>query len=48
MAAHFPGVPLADTLSGEASLLSSARAGERIGFRPGFSWRDRITSAVNS
>ena len=47
MAAHFPGVPLADTLSGEASLLSSARAGELIGFSPRFSWRDRIVGMAN-
>ncbi len=47
MAAHFPGVPLAESLAGEASLLSSARAGETIGFLPKVSWRDRIGSASN-
>jgi nucleoside-diphosphate-sugar epimerase len=41
MAAHFPGVPLADTLEGDAALLSSARAGEVIGFVPKVSWRGR-------
>lgn len=41
MAEHFPGVPLAESLMGEASLLSSARAGERIGFAAGVSWRQR-------
>ncbi len=47
MAAHFSGVPLAETLVGEASLLSSARAGERIGFSPKFSWRNRVLSAAS-
>ena len=42
MAAHFPGVPLAETLAGEASLLSSARAGAVIGFVPKVSWRSRV------
>ncbi len=42
MEAHFPGVPLAETLAGEASLLSSARAGEVIGFAPKVSWRERV------
>jgi len=42
MAAHFPGVPLAEALAGEASLLSSARAGELIGFVPKVSWRGRV------
>ncbi len=39
MAEHFPEVPLAEGLSDEASLLSSARAGEVIGFAPRVSWR---------
>jgi len=42
MAEHFPGVPLAESLSGEASLLSSARAGELIGYVPRVSWRQRV------
>lgn len=42
MAAHFPAVPLAEALTGEASLLSSARAGELIGFVPKVSWRSRV------
>ncbi|MBX9884290.1 MAG: NAD(P)-dependent oxidoreductase, partial [Novosphingobium sp.] len=41
MAEHFPGVPLAEALAGEAALLSSARAEELIGFQPRVSWRDR-------
>ena len=43
MAAHFPGVPLAEALDGEASLLSSARAAEVIGFVPKVSWRTRVS-----
>lgn len=42
MAEHFPDVPLAESLSGEAALLSSARAGERIGFTARVSWRERV------
>jgi nucleoside-diphosphate-sugar epimerase len=42
LAEHFPGVPLAESLCGEASLLSSARAGELIGFVPRISWRQRV------
>ena len=42
MAEHFPGVPLAEGLAGEASLLSSARAGELIGYVPRVSWRQRV------
>ncbi len=42
MAQHFPGVPLAESLTGEASLLSSALAGERIGYVPRVSWRERL------
>ena len=42
MAAHFPGVPLSEALAGEASLISSARAGELIGFAPRVSWRSRL------
>lgn len=42
MADYFPGVPLAENLSGEASLLSSARAGELIGYVPRVSWRQRV------
>ena len=42
MAAHHPGVRLAETLAGEAALLSSARAAEMIGFVPKISWRSRV------
>jgi len=42
MAEHFPGVPLAESLAGEASLLSAARAGELIGYVPRVSWRQRV------
>lgn len=42
MAEHFPQVPLAETLEGDASLLSSARAGEVIGFVPRVSWRQHL------
>ena len=42
MAEHFPGVPLAEGLAGDAALLSSARAGERIGYIPRVSWRQRV------
>lgn len=41
MAEFYPGVPLDETLSGEASLLSSARAGELFGYAPKRTWRDR-------
>jgi nucleoside-diphosphate-sugar epimerase len=37
--AHWPGVPLGD-LPGHASLISSARAGEVLGWRPRHGWRD--------
>lgn len=42
MAEHFPQVPLAEKLKGDASLLSSARAGEVIGFVPRVSWRQHL------
>lgn len=42
MAQHFPGVPLADGLTGDAALLSSARAAAVIGYAPQVSWRDRV------
>ncbi|WP_421839716.1 NAD-dependent epimerase/dehydratase family protein [Novosphingobium sp.] len=42
MAEHFPAVPLADSLAGEASLLSSARAGALIGYVPRVPWRERV------
>lgn len=44
MATHFPGVPVADSISGDASLLSSARARHYLGYEPRWSWRDRIES----
>ncbi|MFM9936420.1 MAG: NAD-dependent epimerase/dehydratase family protein [Novosphingobium sp.] len=42
MAAHFPEVLLAEALAGEASLLSSVRAGALIGYVPKVSWRSRV------
>lgn len=42
MAEYFPAVPLAEGLSGEASLLSSTRAGELIGYASRVSWRQRV------
>jgi nucleoside-diphosphate-sugar epimerase len=45
MGEHFPTVPLADDLAGEASLLSSAAAGEAIGYAPSRSWRNRCGAA---
>jgi nucleoside-diphosphate-sugar epimerase len=41
MAEHFPDVPLRG-VAGNQSLLSSARAGELIGYAPKVSWRDRV------
>jgi nucleoside-diphosphate-sugar epimerase len=41
MAEHFPTVALADDLSGDASLLSSAAARAAIGYAPSRSWRTR-------
>ena len=40
-AEYFAGVPVTGDLSGNTSLLSSARAAERIGYVPAHSWRDR-------
>ncbi|WP_338467061.1 NAD(P)-dependent oxidoreductase [Novosphingobium sp. ZN18A2] len=40
MAEFYPGVRLDDALSGEASLLSSDRAGTLFGYRPCRSWRE--------
>ena len=40
-AEHFPDAPIRGNLSGNASMLSSARAAERIGYTPRHSWRDR-------
>jgi nucleoside-diphosphate-sugar epimerase len=45
MAEHFPTVPLADDLSGDASLLSSAAAHEAFGYAPSRSWRTRSGQA---
>ena len=45
MAEHFPAVPLADDLAGEASLQSSAAALAAIGYAPSRSWRDRVATA---
>ena len=44
MAEHYPAVPLADSLAGEQSLLSTAAAGEAIGYAPSRSWRDHSAS----
>ena len=41
MAEHFPGVPLADGLTGDMSLLSSEAARAAIGYAPSRSWRTR-------
>ena len=41
---HFPSTPVRG-LPGHASLLSSARAAELIGYRPAHSWRRRTASA---
>jgi nucleoside-diphosphate-sugar epimerase len=41
LAQHFPGVPVRGALESNASLLSSARAAELIGYVPRHSWRDR-------
>jgi len=43
MAEYFPDVPLHE-LSAHQSLLSSELAGRLIGYKPRFSWRDRIES----
>ena len=40
LAAHFPDVPLRSPLAGNASILSSARAAELIGYQPRYSWRN--------
>ena len=40
MATHFPGVPVRGPLEGNASLLSSARAKQLIGYEPRHSWRE--------
>jgi nucleoside-diphosphate-sugar epimerase len=42
MAQHFPGVAIKGDVKGEASLLSSALAQQKIGYVPKVSWRDRI------
>ena len=41
MATHFPDVPIRGHLEGNASLLSSGRAAERIGYKPRHSWRNQ-------
>jgi nucleoside-diphosphate-sugar epimerase len=41
MATYFPHVPIKAPLDGFQSLESSARAAERIGYRPQHSWRDQ-------
>ena len=42
MAAFFPDVPVSPGLGEHESLISSARAGEVLGWKPEFSWRDII------
>lgn len=42
IAEHFAGVEIRGALAGDASLLSSALAKEKIGYSPRFSWRNRI------
>jgi nucleoside-diphosphate-sugar epimerase len=42
MEQHFPGVAIKGDVQGEASLLSSALAQQKIGYVPKVSWRDRI------
>jgi nucleoside-diphosphate-sugar epimerase len=42
MADYFPDVAVKDDLTGDASLLSSALAREKIGYVPRFSWIDRV------
>lgn len=41
MATYFPDVPLRASLDGNISLLSSALAGARIGYKPRHSWRNQ-------
>jgi nucleoside-diphosphate-sugar epimerase len=41
MATYYPNVPIHGALEGNASLLSSARAKELIGYLPQHSWRNR-------
>ena len=41
LASHFPDVPMRGPADGNVSLLSSARAREKIGYVPRHSWRDR-------
>jgi UDP-glucose 4-epimerase len=40
MAEVYPGVPLADSVSGNDTLLDIRRAREVLGYDPRFSWRD--------
>lgn len=40
-ARYFPGTPIRNGLDGNASFLSSARAGELIGYYSNYSWRER-------
>src|SRR6218665_684240 len=41
MATYFPDVPIRGPLEGNASLLSSARAAELLGYKPKHSWRNQ-------
>jgi nucleoside-diphosphate-sugar epimerase len=44
MSAYFPDVPLRSDLDGDASLLSSRRAAELLGYRPRHSWKTRCAA----
>lgn len=48
LAAYYPDVPVTSPLPGHASLLSGAKAVDRIGFRPRFSWRDYALPALGT
>lgn len=42
MAEVFPDVPLKDGVGDHETLLSVKRAGERLGYKPEYSWRDQV------
>lgn len=42
MAEVFPDVPLRDGIGDHETLLSVNRAGERLGYKPEYSWRDQV------
>jgi len=45
---YFPETPVTSAIEGNRSLLSSDRARELVGYRPQFSWRDRVRSRLAS